>query len=252
MKRIQLIFPQRSDYPNSLKILDRAEQTIEYHQLIEASASAYFETKGLTKWLFKKRFETVLTSISKMSKIDKLLDAGTGIGFFLPSLSKAANQVVAIDNTVFSLKYAQFMVKKRKIDNVLFKKIKLENIDFKDKQFEVIVCLSVLEHIPSEKLKQVAREFKRILKSNGSLIVGYPNEGGLLFKLLQQLERRLLRKHITKALENKDRVKYQTFGHVTTAKQISQILDQYFTIKEEKTLPLSGINLYKIQWRSKA
>ncbi len=245
--KYQLKLPTKTDFPNCLKILDHPNKSAEYHQVIEASA--YFETKGLTRWLFRKRFETVLTFISKMGKADKLLDAGTGIGFFLPSLSEAANQVVAIDNTNFSLKYAQFMVKKREISNVRFKKIKLENLDFKDEQFEIIICLSVLEHILPEKLKRVAYEFKRILKPNGSLIAGYPNEGNLLFKLLQQLERCLFRSHITKALENKNRAKYQTLGHVATAKQIDQALDQYFTIKEEKTLPLWGINLYKIEWR---
>jgi len=248
--KFQLKVPKKTDYPNSLKILNHSNKLAEYHQVIEASASAYFETKGPTKWLFRKRFETVLAYISKIGKVDKLLDAGTGIGFFLPSLSKAANQVVAIDNTNFSLNYAKFMVKKRKITNVRFKKTKLENLDLKDGQFEVIVCLSVLEHIPPEKLNQVAYQFKRVLKPSGSIIVGYPNEGSLLFKLLQQLERRLFRGHIAKALKNKNRIKFQTLGHVATAEQISQMLDKHFTVKKEKTLPFGGINLYKIQWRS--
>ena len=52
LKRLKLKLPKKSDYPNRLKILDRPGRSAAYHQLIEASASAYFETKGPAKWLF--------------------------------------------------------------------------------------------------------------------------------------------------------------------------------------------------------
>ena len=244
--KYQLKLPKKTDYPNSLKVLDHPNKSAEYQQVIEASASAYFETKGPTRWLFRKRLETVLSYIAKVGKVDKLLDADTGIDFFLPSLSETANQVVAIDNTNFSLHYAQFMVKKRKIDNVLFKKIKLENLDFKDQQFGVIVCLNVLEHIPPQNLNQVMAGFFKILKPGGYLIAGYPNEGSWIFDFLKNFERQLLRRHIYQALKDTGRKKFHTLGHVATATQINQAIDKKFSKVALRDLPFKLITLYRL------
>lgn len=233
-------FPQKSDYPNSLKAIDRARRTKKYHQLIEASASAYFETKGLTKWLFLNRFKL---AFKYLEPVDSLLDAGTGIGFFLPTLSRVAKKVEAIDCTEYSLKYAREMCKNLNIKNVSFKKASLERLPFKDNQFDVVICLSVLEHIPANKLPTVVDNFYKVLKPGGILIAGYPNEGSYFLKLLQTAERLLIRRKIFKAFKE-DRSKYKTLGHVSTAKQINRAIKDRFKTINQKSLPLKWITLY--------
>jgi ubiquinone/menaquinone biosynthesis C-methylase UbiE len=244
MKRTQLIFPKEYDYPNLLKTLGSKKQTAKYHQLIEASASAYFETKGFTRWMFLNRFDLALKYLEEISSINRLLDAGTGIGFFLPTLSKTAKNIIAIDNTDYSLKYAKKMCEKRKIDNVVFKKTYLEKLPFKNNQFETIVCLSVLEHVLPKNLPIVINHFYRVLKPNGILIAGYPNEGSSLFKFLQTAERSLIRRKAFKAFNEQDRDKYKTLGHVATAKQIERTIKQRFAVSDYKSLPISGLKLY--------
>lgn len=244
MKRDKFVKPKKTDYPNQLKALAQESDSTEYHQLIEASASAYFETKGMTRWLFMKRFKTALSYLGEIEKVSKLLDAGTGIGYFLPSLAKQAAKVMAIDSTDFSLKYARSMARKRKLNNINFKKMPVESLDFKDNQFEVIVCMSVLEHVLPKNLDQVVKEFKRILKPGGVLIAGFPNEGSSLFKVLQTTERFLLRRKAFKAFKKDDRETHQTLGHVSTAKQIEAAINKQFKQIKYDGLPVKIVKLY--------
>lgn len=245
-KRLKLIFPEKSDYPNSLKILDNPNQSAAYHQLIEAAASAYFETEKLTRWLFMQRFKTATKILNQLEPAESLLDAGTGIGFYLPVLSQMAKKIYATDNTDEPLNYAQKMCKKLHINNVVFKKTSIQANLFKKNKFQIIVCLSVLEHIPPDNLPKVINNFYKILKPNGSLIAGFPNEGGKLFQLIKTSEKKLFRRHILKALEDKTREQYDTLGHVATAKQIGSCLKQKFKPIMLKPLPVKGIKLYSL------
>ena len=191
-----------------------------------------------------KRFKTAIQYLANLEKIDHLLDAGTGIGFFLPTLISAADQVSAIDNTDFSLKYAKSMIEKRGLKGITFKKAYLKKLPFKKNQFEVVVCMSVLEHILPENLNQVTREFKRVLKPNGLLIAGFPNEGSILFKVLQKTERVMFRRQAFKAFEKEDRGKHQTLGHVSTAQQITKVIKSNYKMLEYDSLPFWGLKLY--------
>lgn len=244
-KRLKLVFPKKSDYPGSLQILNQPSRSTAYHQLIEASASAYFETKGPAKWLFMKRFELAFNYLKSVGKVRSLLDAGTGLGYFLPSLSQAAGQITAIDYSKHTLVYAKKMCKKRKINNVNFVQSDLLNLRLGNKKFGIIIALSVLEHIPPQKLNQLMISFKKLLKPNGYLIAGWPNEGSLLFKLVQQLEKRLIRPQVFKSIHD-EKAKYKPLGHVAKGNQIEIAVTNNFKIIEIKSLPWIFPNFYRI------
>lgn len=246
MKRIQLTFPQRSDYLNSLKVLNKSKPSKEYHQLIEASASAYFETKGPAKWLFMKRFQLAVEYLNRIGMTENLLDAGTGIGFFLPTLSKAAKNVWALDYASHTLEYSKALCKKLKIKNVKFKQGNLTKLPFKPGQFDVIVALSILEHILPQKLPAVIDHFKRVLKPDGYLIAGYPNEGGKLLKITQLLEIIIMRPKLLKSIKD-DKRKYKPLGHVATLRQIDQAIMKKFTVINIKSLIHKNLNFYGIR-----
>jgi len=244
-KRLKLVFPKKSDYPDRLKILNYPNQSTAYHQLVEASASAYFETKGPAKWLFMKRFQTALNYLKSIGKVKSLFDAGTGIGFFLPTLSQAAEQVIALDYSKHTLKYAKSMCRKRKIKNIDFIQADLLNLKLRNKKFDIITALSVLEHIPPQKLNQLMNGFKKIIKPGGYLIAGWPNEGSWLFKSVQQLEKRLMRPKVFKSIHD-NRAKYKPLGHVASAKQIEQAVIKNFKTIEIKSLPWIFPGFYRI------
>lgn len=250
-QRYQYKLPQKSDYPNNFKILDQPGLSAEYHQLLEASASAYFETKGPAKWLFMKRFQMAKKYLEKVGPVKQLLDAGTGIGFFLPTLAQSATHVWAVDYAQHTLKYAKAMCKKLKIKNVDFKQGDLMKLPFKEKQFDVVIALSILEHIFPKNLPKAIRHFKRVLKPNGYLIAGYPNEGSNFFKFFQQLEKGLLRPNIFKSLKNEKR-NYKPLGHVALSWQIDRAINQNLKIIESMALPLKALRFYSLSLSQKS
>jgi len=242
---VVLRLPNRKDYLKTIKILNKPSTSEEYHQLVEASASAYFETKGPANWLFMKRFQVTKGFLDKIGPVKKLLDVGTGIGFFLPTLSQAAKQVVGFDYAKYPLRHAQAMCKNLKIKNVKFVRGDLSKLAFERNRFEVVVALSVLEHIPPKKLTRVMKHFKRVLKPGGYLIAGYPNESSLLFKIAQQLEKIIMRPKVFKSLKSEER-DYKPLGHVSDLKEIDEAIKKQFKILDCRALPFNYLKFYSL------
>lgn len=139
-----LIFPEKSDYPCNLTKLNNNQYSNLYRQLVESSASAYFETNPLTRYYFKKRFQLALDLIPRYKKEQNILDAGCGIGFFLPTLTQFSQNIWAIDYAKYSLQYTRFMCQKRKLQSIKFKRLGLtDNLPFPAKKFDLVICLSV-------------------------------------------------------------------------------------------------------------
>jgi ubiquinone/menaquinone biosynthesis C-methylase UbiE len=249
--RLKLILPKKSDYPNGFKILDQAGRSAAYHQLVEASASAYFETKGPAKWLFMKRFEIAVEYLNQIGPVDNLLDAGTGIGFFLPTLSRAAQNAWSLDYAQHTLKYAKALTKKLKVKNVKFVQGDLTKLPFKAKQFDVVVALSILEHIPPKQLPVVIGHFERALKPGGYLIAGYPNEGSRVFKLVQQAEKIIMRPKMFKSIHD-DKRKYKPLGHVALSWQIDKAIRDKLKVVDYDALPFKGLKFYSLSLNQKA
>jgi len=243
-QRYQLKLPQKSDYPHSFRILDKPGRSAAYHQLVEASASAYFETKGPTRWLFMKRFQVAGSYLKKIGRVENILDAGTGIGFFLPTLVRQSKSVLALDYAQHTLRYAKTMCRKRKIKNVKFVRADLLTIKLKQK-FDIINSLSVLEHIPPSKLPQLMRLFRSWLKPGGYLIAGWPNEGGKLFKLAQTWEKKFLRPRMLQSFVDEKR-HYKPLGHVSQSNQIFTAVTNSFKTIDYQYLPFPWLKFYSL------
>ena len=104
----------------------------------------------------------------------KILSIGSGVGADLWYLTKR-NDVNALDSS----KVAVEMAKKHNIKaNVADVSKKLP---FKDKEFDVVVLKDILEHLLDPKF--LLLEAKRILKSNGYIIISLPNHFWWWFRL---------------------------------------------------------------------
>jgi len=183
-------FPEKSDYPESFDILDNPYKNIDlYMRLCVSSSSAYFETDPFTKYLFLKRFYLVENYIKNTDgrRFKKILDVGSGIGFFIPILASLGDRVTALDYADDVLDYARFMVAKRDIKNVDFVRGDIQSLPFADKTFDLIVCMSVLEHFKNP-VKPLS-ELKRVMSSGGLLVTGYPTETPLFHFLHNELSR---------------------------------------------------------------
>lgn len=241
----QLKFPQKRHYPKNLSILNQPGRSAAYHQLVEASASAYFETKGPTKWLFMRRFCVAFDYLNKIGPVKSTLDAGTGIGFFLPTLAQFSQKITAVDYAQHTLTYARSMSHQLKIKNISFIQGDLLKLTLPRNSFDVINTLSVLEHIPPEKLPALMAKFKTWLKPNGYLIAGWPNEGGKIFKLMQTWEKKLFRPQMLKSLKD-DRRHYKPLGHVSQNDQIYKAVSKTFKRVTYQSLPFSWLKFYSL------
>ncbi|OGG48089.1 hypothetical protein A3D66_02075 [Candidatus Kaiserbacteria bacterium RIFCSPHIGHO2_02_FULL_50_9] len=219
-------FPARSDYPNSLSLLDNPSQNPEgYVQIFTSSASAYFETDPLTRSIFMRRFYLIDDYLQKNTpegKFDRALDAGTGIGFALPLLATYAKHVTALDFSPVSLSYAKEMVKQRNLP-VECVEGDLTKMPFPDGSFDLLVCMSVLEHFANPSI--TVAELRRTVKRGGVLIVGYPTETPF-FHFLHETVSRLVprRRKINQVLAETAVNERYSVPHVSNAKTIGAAL----------------------------
>jgi ubiquinone/menaquinone biosynthesis C-methylase UbiE len=118
-------------------------------------------------WFFsKRRFVKLLMEKYVIKQKDlTILDAGCGTGVMLSELS-SYGKAIGFDISDGAIKNC----KKRDISNVNL--ARAEKLPFKDGTFDLIVALDVIEHLDSDLL--ALREFKRICKKDGFLLITVP------------------------------------------------------------------------------
>ena len=108
--------------------------------------------------------------------------------------------------------------------NLLFKKFIFENrLPFKDESFDKVIMLAVLEHVETNKVELLFKEFKRILKKNGKVILTTPTP--LSKPILEFLAYKL---RIISECEIRDHKKYYTRNDIKElAEATNFLLDSY-------------------------
>ncbi len=114
-----------------------------------------------------RRGQTV-KSMLKSSKAKLVLDVGCGEGFISSFLSQLPAHIIGVDLDE-SIKIA-----KNKVKNADFVHASITHLPFKDKCFDAITLLEVLEHLPNTTINEGIAEVDRVLKSSGTLIVSVP------------------------------------------------------------------------------
>jgi ubiquinone/menaquinone biosynthesis C-methylase UbiE len=123
-----------------------------------------------------KRHYSILDILEKtnLSSHYNVLEIGCGIGTFTTLLSTkiVEGQIVAMDISGESIKYAQETIKRT---NLKFIHADATNFDFGNQKFDVIVMPDVIEHIPIELHKKLFESLSRVLNINGYIMIHIPN-----------------------------------------------------------------------------
>ena len=230
----ELLLPAQTDYPDEIFNSDLPPEAR------VGCAWAYFKTNPLTRYLFRRRVEIAFGLLPERAW-DRALDAGTGAGFILPTLAHMAREVDGVDLSPV-LKYAEVMLDKRGIHNVRLQQADVLQLPFEASSFDLIVCLSVIEHIPDP--AAAFAEMARVLRPGGIAIVGYPLEHALLrgFENLIRLEKRVY--HLIR--RDPKQVKGSFHPHVSRFKRIERGYENILHEDSRQDLNLLGLPLYRL------
>jgi len=114
----------------------------------------------------------------------KILEAGTGKGYFSLALAKQGYSFVSFDISQEELHFAKLNLAYYGVDkNVCFKVENAEHTGFADESFDVIFSINTLHHLRNPYL--VIDELIRLLSPKGKLILSDFTEGG--FKIMDQI-----------------------------------------------------------------
>ena len=108
----------------------------------------------------------------------KILDVGTGPGFFPRILSEAGYYVTAVDYTEDMLEKAKENTKKYQ-SQIEFYRMDAQNLGFENNQFDVVISRNLTWNL--EKPEQAYQEWMRVLKPGGVLLNFDANWYGYLY-----------------------------------------------------------------------
>ena len=97
----------------------------------------------------------------------KVLDVGTGAGFFVAILSRLGHKVIGVDMSAKMLGEAKKNLRELKI-SADFKRMNAQSLDFDDETFDAIVTRNLTWTLPD--VKAAYREWRRVLKVGGVLM----------------------------------------------------------------------------------
>ncbi len=97
----------------------------------------------------------------------KILDVGTGAGFFAAILSKLGHKVTGVDMSAKMLGEARKNLRELKLP-AEFKRMNAQALDFADETFDAVVTRNLTWTLPD--VKAAYREWRRVLKVGGVLM----------------------------------------------------------------------------------
>ncbi|MFZ5933167.1 MAG: class I SAM-dependent methyltransferase [Patescibacteria group bacterium] len=157
--KVKLIIPPRKN----LKSLN--------YEYIDSTIDQYY--RPIQGYFMRKRLEIALGTM-KQRKVERVLDVGYGGGTFIPTLSKLAKNVYGID-TFPKPKLVEEILGKQGIKAKLTRG-SIFKTSYPQNFFDVVLCISVLEHFSKKELKMSIKEMHRVLKPGGYLIMGFPTK----------------------------------------------------------------------------
>jgi len=144
----------------------------------EFEADYYFKAfkRFPTKFWHTKRVELLLNLMGTLEN-QRVLDLGCNVGILTNLLVERGAEVKGLDLSISTLSLGKKVHRR-----ISFIRGDGENIPFKERSFDSVICVEVLEHVP--KPQHLIDQALRVLKPGGSFIVIVPNDDSLLFKFI--------------------------------------------------------------------
>lgn len=122
-----------------------------------------------------RNYEYEINKIKKFKAEGKLLDVGTNMGFFLRKAKEAGYDTEGVEPSPSLSQMA------REQWNLKIHNCYLESADLPENSFDIITLIDVLEHVTNP--KELLAKCRRLLKSDGILVIKVPNGDYNYFKM---------------------------------------------------------------------
>jgi 2-polyprenyl-3-methyl-5-hydroxy-6-metoxy-1,4-benzoquinol methylase len=113
-----------------------------------------------------KRYHTLLDSLEKYRSTNKILDIGAGQGYFLEIAKERGWEV-------YGTEFSSDCIIHSKKNGIDLHQGNLKGANFSNEQFDVVVCIEVIEHLINP--KETTDEMHRILRKGGAVYITTPN-----------------------------------------------------------------------------
>ncbi len=199
----------------------------------------YFEVYDVLNLLipYQKLLNTICDELD-VKEGDKVLEAGCGTCNLALKLEERGAEVVGLDNSQAALDICR---SKNPVLELVLSDLR-EKLPFPNEHFDKITCNNVLYAIPKKKHKEVLKEFIRVLKPNGKVVIANPKKGWSPFKIyleglkLNFKEQGFLKSLVKVTLLIKPAIKILYYNHF-----ITQENEYYFFEKGEQKVLLQEV-----------
>ena len=127
------------------------------------------EESSIESWekMMKPVFSRAANLLGRYRKNGRLLDVGTGFGFFVAEIKNKGWEGTGVEISQRALDYA------RNVLGLTVHSGPLEKVGFPDNRFDAVTGFYIIEHLPFP--KALLTECYRILKPGGLLLLRYPH-----------------------------------------------------------------------------
>lgn len=123
-----------------------------------------------------------------VKKTDKVLDIGCGRGEIIVGCAKRGVTCFGIDYSRSAISICKEVLKNQRIRGDKAKVMNAKKLEFKDKQFNIVIMMDVVEHLHEWELTKALREARRVLKPGGKILIHTsPNKNNM--SILRSLAR---------------------------------------------------------------
>lgn len=151
----------------------------------------------------------------------KVLDAGTGCGWLSRMALDKKYNVSSIDLSEKVIKLEKEFAKLSGFPKLKIQKASILKLPFRDESFDTVLCSEVLEHINPKNVSDALKEFHRVLKKEGVLIITVP---GFLYGLIYD-------QILAKTIQKNKKTRFSYLGFLST--QLPKNINLKLVFEEE-------------------
>lgn len=164
-------------------MIDQDGKTVEANEI--TFFATYYEHEAYNPHGWRLRLERELSSLKRVigpQPLKRVLSVGCGDGAFELRLAALAEHITALDISAQAIQLAKHQALQMNVTHIDFQCLPLAELDWAE-QFDAIICLAFLHHLPEQDLLDFLKQVHEHLKPSGFFYSQDPSVHGVLRKL---------------------------------------------------------------------